>query len=80
MESKVDFMIVLYMFGRKRFINKLYLKPMEKIFVMAWFIWIYKNNVIFSKHSSQPGHIIKLAVNLFEDMTYYNIVSNVWLE
>lgn len=29
---------------------------MEKTSVMAWSIWIYRNMVIFKKHSAQPGH------------------------
>lgn len=49
---------------------------MEKIFVMTWSIWTYRNGVIFRKHSVQPGHTIKLVVNLFEYMRYYNIISS----
>lgn len=32
--------------------------------------------MIFKKHSAQPGHIKNLAINLFEDMRYYNGVSS----
>lgn len=42
----------------------------------AWSIWIYRANVIFDV---QPDHIINLAVNLFENMRYYNFISGIFV-
>lgn len=58
--------------------NKLCQQSIDKVFVMAWSIWTYKNNVLFRKHSAHLGHIINSTLNLFEDMRYYNVLQCVW--
>lgn len=40
----------------------------------CWFTWTYRNN-IFTSFEAKKGHIINLAVYLFDDMRYYNVVS-----
>lgn len=49
---------------------------MEKIFVISWSIWLQRNNVI-SNLDAQLEHVSNLAVKLFDDMRYYNIMSRI---
>lgn len=48
----------------------------KKNVCITWSIWTYRNNVVFRMLKAKPGHIINLAVNLFDDMRYYNLVSS----
>lgn len=58
--------------------NNLYQRPIKKIFVVALSIWTSNYKVIFRNHSSQNGHIINLATNLFMDMRDFDVVSSVF--
>lgn len=33
--------------------------------------------ILFLERSVQPVHIINIAVNMFDDMRYYNVVSSI---
>lgn len=55
--------------------NKLYPRPMDFFLAIVWSIWNCTNNVIFRNYDVQSGHIISLAVSLFEYLGYYNVVA-----
>lgn len=60
--------------------NKLYNRPLAKVLVLVWPIWIYKNNFIFREFDGIPSHITNLVVNLFIEMRYFNIISRIFVQ
>lgn len=45
--------------------------------MVAWCIRCHSYNVIFENMSALKGHIINLAAKIFEDMRFYNVVSDI---
>lgn len=59
--------------------NKLHCRPIEKFFVINLSIWTYKNNKESKNYDVKPGHILNLAMDMFNNMRYYNVVSNIFV-
>lgn len=53
-------------------------RPLEKIVVIAWFIWTHMNNAIFNNWKVNPAQVINLAAFIFQDMKYYNVLSDLF--
>lgn len=69
MKSNLDVIDwIKHIWKNEKVYNKLYLRPMEKFFIMAWSIWIHRNNVIFIKH----------VLNLIILLTYWLIYLSIW--
>lgn len=56
--------------------DRIFRKPLEKIVVIAWSIWTHMNYAIFKNRKVQPAQVINLTSFIFDDMMYYNAISD----
>lgn len=57
-------------------VNKIFRKSLEIFFVMLGLLE-HGNNILDRNWNLLPTHITNLAVNLYDDMRYYNVMSRI---
>lgn len=51
--------------NKKMWYDKLFYKPLETIFIIAWTIRNYRSDVIFRNYPCNPAHVLKSATRTF---------------